>query len=51
MNSERSDPDVKPRYARLRLLGLRRKVAAQLDWHTTADQDGMVSIVPGGRRR
>lgn len=50
--SERSDPDVKPRYPRLRLLSLRRKAEQQLepDWHTTADEDGLVHIVPGRRR-
>lgn len=48
--SERSDSEVKSRFPRLRLLSLRRKVDQQLEWHTTADQDGMVHIVPGRRR-
>jgi hypothetical protein len=49
--SDRSDTDVKPRYPRLHLLGLRRKVEAQLDtWHSVADEDGLVHIVPGRRR-
>jgi len=44
---QRSRPGLRPKFSRIALLLLRRKVAKALDWYATADPNGFVSIHPG----
>lgn len=45
-NSERSRPDRKPKYHRLRRLKQKREQQPEIKWFTTADSEGNVAIHP-----